>query len=54
MGMYTPQKSGFYDRVLKKAEFSFSRHDFSIVIHKLDAPHLVLVAILSCALVVGC
>ena len=36
-----------------RAHFTFSPHDVSIVFHKLDAPHLELVTILSCALVVS-
>ena len=40
--------------VKQNAQFNFSTHDVSTVFHKLDAPHLVLVTILSCALVVRC
>ena len=39
---------------LKEAQFAFSTHDVSNSFHKLDAPHLVLLATLSFALVVGC
>jgi len=37
----------------RRAHFNFSTHDVSIVFHKLDAPHLLLVTFFSCALVVS-
>ena len=35
-----------------RAHFTFSTHDVSTAFHEIDTPHLVLVTILSCALVV--
>ena len=38
----------------RRAQFNFSSNDVSKAFGELDAPHLVLVTILSCALVVRC
>ena len=51
-GCTPPKKSGYYDPVLKKTQLTFSSNDVSKAFGKLDAPLLVLVTILSCALVV--
>ena len=54
-GRCTPQKKrGFYDPVLKKTQLAFSTQEVTKkTFDKPDAPHLVLVTILSCALVVS-
>ena len=52
MGMYTPPLKAAFMKDTKR--ISTSTQGASRAFHKLDAPHLVLVTILSCALVVSC
>ena len=51
--MHTPKESGLYGPVLKEAQLTFPSNDARKAFGKLDAPHLVLVTILSCAPVVS-
>ena len=53
MGMYTPPLKATFVKDNEKALVAFSSNDVSKAFGKLDAPHLVLVAIPSCALVVS-
>ena len=53
-GISTLLKKRLLFKTLKKAQLTFSSNDVSKAFSKLDAPHLVLVTILSCALVVRC
>ena len=52
--MYTLKNKRLLFKTLKKAQLAFSSNDVSQASNKPDAPHLVLVTVLSCALVVGC
>ena len=52
-GVCTLKRKRTLFKTLKKKQLAFSSNDVSKDFNKLDAPHLVLITILSCALVVG-